>query len=39
MHHLDRGKVIEEYIDKSAFQLKEGLMEAFRLQPGISKIV
>jgi|APFre7841882724_1041349.scaffolds.fasta_scaffold05525_3 hypothetical protein len=32
MHHLDRRKVIEEYIDKFVFQFKEGLMEAFRLQ-------
>ena len=35
MHHFEREKVIKEHIDKSVFQLKEGLMEAFRLQPGI----
>ncbi|MCX5842872.1 MAG: hypothetical protein NT022_03830 [Deltaproteobacteria bacterium] len=29
MHHLDRRKLIEEYIDKSLFQFKEGLMELF----------
>ena len=40
MHHLDRRKVIEEYIDKFVFQFKEGLMEAFRLpRDRISKLV